>query len=220
MYYIQLNSQVIAYEKVGEGRPVLLIHGNGGSHKEFDVLTEAIKDRYTVVAPDSRGHGESATPGVYHYQDMADDMINLINALELDKPVVVGYSDGGIVALLMAIKDSDVLSGIICCGANLSPKGLKLAESLKIKSAYKKTKNPLLKLMLEEPAITREDLNKITVRATILAGENDMIKESETREIAEGIKLAELNILKGEDHGSYICDSDKLSKYIDEMMLV
>ena len=84
--YIQLNSQVICYEKTGEGSPVILIHGNKGDHHTFDALAETMSNYHTVYAMDSRGYGESATPKEYHYKDMAEDVINLINALH-NKPV-------------------------------------------------------------------------------------------------------------------------------------
>ena len=86
--YIQLNSQVICYEKTGEGSPVILIHGNKGDHHTFDALAETMSQRHTVYAMDTRGHGESATPKEYHYRDMAEDVINLINALDIENPYV------------------------------------------------------------------------------------------------------------------------------------
>ena len=60
--YIQLNSQVICYEKTGQGKPVILIHGNNEDHHIFDTLVETMSKYHTVYAMDSRGHGESATP--------------------------------------------------------------------------------------------------------------------------------------------------------------
>ena len=99
--YIQLNSQVICYEKTGEGSPVILIHGNKGDHHTFDALAETMSNYHTVYAMDSRGYGESATPKEYHYKDMAEDVINLINALDIEKPYLIGFSDGGIIALLI-----------------------------------------------------------------------------------------------------------------------
>ena len=78
--YIQLNSQVICYEKTGEGAPVILIHGNTEDHHIFDRLIEDMEKDHTVYAMDSRGHGESATPKEFHYADMAEDVINLIKA--------------------------------------------------------------------------------------------------------------------------------------------
>lgn len=217
MYYIQLNSQVIAYEKTGEGRPVILIHGNGEDHKVFNELKEILRDNYTVVAVDSRGHGESAMPKEYHYKDMANDMVALIDSLNLVKPIVVGFSDGGIVGLLMAIEHSDILGGLITCGANLTPSGLKWKESWKMKKAYRKDKNPLTYMMMTEPNITEKDLEKISVLTFVMAGEDDAIKEEETRNISAHIADSRLYILEGETHGSYVTHETKLKKYIDDL---
>ena len=122
---IQLNSQVIWYEKSGEGDPVILLHGNQESHEIFDELAARLSERFTVYALDSRGHGKSATPAEIHYEDMATDVIHFVEALEIHKPILCGFSDGGIVALLAAIRRSRLFSRLIVCGANLSPKGLK-----------------------------------------------------------------------------------------------
>ncbi len=216
--YIQLNSQIISYEKTGEGSPVILLHGNGEDHHIFDALAETMSADHTVYAMDSRGHGESATPKAYHYKDMASDVINLIEGLEIDHPVIFGFSDGGIIALLAAIKRSDLLRGIICCGANLSPDGLTRKALHEIKKLYKTNKDPRTLLMLEEPDIKPADLSAITVPALIFAGENDMVKEKETAKIAANIPDSKVQIFKNQDHSSYIVGSDKIYKFIKDFL--
>lgn len=216
--YIQLNSQIISYEKTGEGSPVILLHGNGEDHHIFDALAETMSADHTVYAMDSRGHGESATPKAYHYKDMASDVINLIEGLEIDHPVIFGFSDGGIIALLAAIKRSDLLRGIICCGANLSPDGLTRKALHEIKKLYKTNKDSRTLLMLEEPDIKPADLSAITVPALIFAGENDMVKEKETAKIAANIPDSKVQIFKNQDHSSYIVGSDKIYKFIKDFL--
>ena len=212
--YIQLNSQVICYEKTGEGTPVILIHGNKEDHHIFDELVEVMSREHTVYAMDSRGHGESATPKEYHYSDMADDVLNLIDALDIISPALVGYSDGGIVALLVAIKASNKLSRIVCCGANLTPAGIHHKDLREIKKDYKRDNDPRTLLMLVEPDIEASELQRISVPALIIAGEKDCIKEKETNKIASNIKNAQMLILPGEDHSSYIEHTDKIYNYI------
>ena len=212
--YIQLNSQVICYEKTGEGTPVILIHGNKEDHHIFDELAETMSTHHTVYAMDSRGHGESATPKEFHYKDMAEDVINLIKALDIEKPYLLGFSDGGIIALLVAIKASELLSGIICCGANRSPAGFHHKDLHEIKKEYKKTKDPRTLMMLQEPDISKSDLSRIKVPALIIAGENDCIKEKETLLISDCIPEAATQILPGENHHSYIVETDRLYRYI------
>ena len=212
--YIQLNSQVICYEKTGEGTPVILIHGNKEDHHIFDELVEIMSREHTVYAMDSRGHGESATPKEYHYSDMADDVINLIDALDIISPALEGYSDGGIVALLVAIRASNKISRIVCCGANLSPAGIHHKDLREIKKDYKRDNDPRTLMMLVEPDIDTSELQRISVPALIIAGEKDCIKERETNRIASNIKNSQLLILPGEDHSSYIEHTDKIYNYI------
>lgn len=209
--YIQLNSQILYYEKHGEsGRPILLVHGNGGSHETFDRLIPALAKHYTVYAIDSRGHGLSASPKELHYTDMAEDMAAFIEALSLEAPLFYGYSDGGIVGLLLASAHPDRLSALMVSGANLEPEDLKGHALRRIKKEYKKNPSPLTRLMLEEPHITEEQLARITVPTLVLAGEKDLIKEKVTKKIAAHIPDATLVVVPGEDHGSYIEHSEKL----------
>ena len=216
--YIQLNSQIICYEKTGEGSPVILIHGNSEDHHIFDPLVETMQADHTVYAMDSRGHGESATPKEYHYDDMASDVINLIKGLDIEMPYIIGYSDGGIVALLVAMRAPKRISGIVCCGANLTPAGLHHKAIREIKRQYKETKDPRALLMLEEPNIPVASLKSITVPAMIIAGENDLVKERETVKIAQNIPDSQLLIIKGEDHSSYIVQTDKLYSHVKDFI--
>ncbi|MCR4694877.1 MAG: alpha/beta hydrolase [Pseudobutyrivibrio sp.] len=212
--YVQLNSQIICYEKTGEGSPVILLHGNKGDHHTFDQLAETMSQDHTVYAMDSRGYGESATPKEYHYRDMAEDVINLITGLSIEKPYILGFSDGGIIALLVAIKASNLLSGIICCGANLTPDGIKWSDMHDMKKEYKKTGDPKTLMMITEPDISVSDLGRISVPAMIIAGEKDCIKEKETMRIAQGIPESSVQILPDENHFSYIVGTDTLYRYI------
>ena len=212
--YIQLNSQIICYEKTGEGSPVILIHGNKGDHHTFDALAETMSKDHTVYAMDSRGYGESATPKEYHYADMAADVVNLIKALDIEEPYLLGFSDGAIISLLVAIDHSDLIAGVISCGANLTPDGLKHRDMHDIKKEYKKTQDPKTLMMIQEPNITASQLGKITVPVMVIAGEKDCIKEKETIKISQSIKESSLQILPGEDHASYIVKTDRLYRYI------
>ena len=208
--YIQLNGQILYYEKTGEGQPFLLVHGNDESHEIYDVLRSQLCEHYTVYAIDSRGHGLSATPKELHYIDMAEDIAAFIDALELERPLFYGFSDGAIVGLLLASLYPNKLDKLMISGANLSPKDLKGSMYRSLKKEYKKSHQELHRLMLEEPNITEEDLHDITVPTLVLAGEKDLVKKKVTQKIAQHIEHATLVILPGEDHSSYVEHSDKL----------
>ncbi len=214
--YIQLNGQVIYYEKTGEGSPVILVHGNGETHKTFEVLIPELSRKHTVYALDSRGHGLSAPVSEYHYTDMAEDVAAFVHALDLVKPAFYGFSDGGIVGLIAASKYPTLFSAMIVSGANLTPSGCRLSVRISDRLHYMKSKDPLLRLMLKEPHITRQELSRIAIPTLVLAGSKDLIKKRETKRIASGIPGAELKILPGETHFSYVVKSPKLFPLLDE----
>ncbi|MBQ3920672.1 MAG: alpha/beta hydrolase, partial [Firmicutes bacterium] len=175
-----VNGIDLFYEKTGEGRPLLLIHGNGEDHTIFDEAVEVLKDRFTCYCTDSRGHGQSTTVDVLHYEDMADDMIALLEELDLRDVAVYGFSDGGILGLLIASR-CDRVTTLITSGANLTPKGVipRLRLLIKITNFFKR--DPKLELMIKEPHISAETLGKIRARTLIMAGSGDVVAESETR---------------------------------------
>ena len=176
--YIQLNGQVIYYEKHGEGSPVILVHGNQETHKIFDVLIPKLSKKHTIFAIDSRGHGFSSAPAEYHYTDMAEDIAAFAAALELIRPAFYGFSDGGIVGLIAAAKYPALFSALAVSGANLTPSGWKLFSRLSVQLDYLKKKDPLVRLMLKEPHITRAELAKITVPVLVLAGSKEIGRAS------------------------------------------
>ncbi len=217
--YIHINRQILFYEKSGEGAPILLLHGNGEDHTIFDAVIPLLEQTHTVYAIDSRGHGESNPTQDFHYADMADDIAQLIEALEIESPIVYGFSDGGIIGLLLAIHYPGLISKLIISGANLNPHGIKPLSLLKIRRHYQKTNSPLDKMMLEEPEITPSDLSKIQIPVLVLAGSKDMIKASHTKLIAQNLPNARLQIAQGEDHGSYVIHSNKLYTYLKEFIV-
>lgn len=117
---VEINGVSICYEQQGGGRPVILLHGNGGSHHTFDGLIKRLSASYTVYAPDSRGHGHSGKAGPLSYEQLASDTAELIRVLGLEKPMLYGFSDGGIVGLLVASGWPGLLSKLAVSGANSS----------------------------------------------------------------------------------------------------
>lgn len=218
--YIHINRQILYYDKTGKGSPLLLLHGNGEDHTIFDAVIPLLEKEYTVYAIDSRGHGESNPTEEYHYEAMADDIAEFITSLEIDRPAIYGFSDGGIIGLLVAIHYPKLISRLIISGANLNPRGVKQSCLSRIKKHYKKTNSPLDKMMLDEPDISTEQLNNVQIPVLVLAGENDIIRLSHTKKIAKNLPCSQLQIVPGEDHGSYIEHSSKLYPYIKEFLTI
>ena len=124
-YDVELQDITMHYAKCGSGYPLLLIHGNGNSHKDLEDLALRLANDYTVYALDSRSQGQSTYTDEISYQLMAKDVMQFIKKLGLVKPYVIGHSDGGIVAIQMAIDYPDLLGAFVACGANSNPSGLK-----------------------------------------------------------------------------------------------
>lgn len=211
---ILVNNVNLYYEVYGEGKPIILLHGNSETHEIFDKLIDKLKESYKVYAIDSRCHGKSEDPIDISYDIMSNDIIQFIKKLSIENPILYGFSDGGIVGLLVAIKEPNLLSKLIVSGANVTPDGIKKSDYILSKVMYFFTKNKLFKMMLNEPNITSEELKKINVPTIILAGEKDIIKYQHTKYIANNISNSTLDIIKNEKHGSYIIHSEKIYKIL------
>ena len=198
---INVNDLNLFYEKKGSGRPLLMIHGNSEDHTIFDEAAEVLKDHFTVYQLDSRDHGQSDKVKEVHYDDMADDV------------VYYGFSDGGILGILSAPK-TDRITRMILSGANLTPNGVKLSLKLLVKVFYFFTRDSKLKMILNEPNISKEDLAKVKVKTTVVVGEKDMVTMEETKIIAENIPDSKLIVLPKEGHGSYIVHKTKIADLI------
>ena len=211
---ITVNNVNLYYEVAGSGAPLVMVHGNGESHGIFDKAVSLLAEHFTCYLLDSRGHGQSQPVAEYHYADMAEDVCQFIQALGLENVTYYGFSDGGIIGLLLASKHPKLLAKMIISGANTRPD----AVSKRIVRLFKVInflhKNPLFELMLTEPHITKEQLQAIETPTLVLAGSKDLVLEEDTRFIAESIPHATLKILPGESHTSYIVHKEKIAKLI------
>ncbi|SHH52071.1 Pimeloyl-ACP methyl ester carboxylesterase [Sporobacter termitidis DSM 10068] len=207
---IRVNGIDLWYEKTGDGPPIVLLHGNGESHRIFSVLTGQLSENFTVYALDSRDHGQSGKSRELTYGLMTEDTARFIEALGLDRPAVCGFSDGGIIGLMLASWYPGLLSRLVVCGASTSPEGTKRGWLRLFRLLYLITRDKKYRLMLTEPHITKEDLKSIDIPVLVLAGEKDMIRAEDTRFIAGSIPGAALRILRKENHMSYVINSPKL----------
>lgn len=211
---ILVNNVKLYYEEYGSGKPIILLHGNQESHEIFDKLINKLKDNYKVYAIDSRCHGKSENPIDISYDLMCDDIIDFIKKLHIDSPMLYGFSDGGIIGILVAIKEPNLLSKLIVSGANITPDVFTTFDLLLTKLFYFFTRSKYIKMMLDEPNIPLKDLQKITIPVHVLAGEKDVIKLEHTKLIADNIKNSTMEIIPKEKHGSYIIHSDKIYEII------
>ena len=213
--WINVNGIKMYYEVHGSGRPLIMVHGNSEDHNIFYDSRVLLSKHFTVYTVDSRGHGHSTRVEELHYDDMADDMIAFMDQLDLRDVIFYGFSDGGIIGLLAAMK-SDRISMLITSGANLTPAGVMAPFRIIAKAAYAVTKDPKMKLMLDEPDISTDKLAQIKVPTVVMAGEKDLVLERETAKIAMSIPGAKLRIIPGEGHGSYIVHKSRIADIIME----
>ncbi len=119
-HYIQANGLDIYYEEHGQGNPLLLIHGGLLTGNSWKPYLTAFAEHYRVITPDSRGHGRTANPsGKMSYRLLADDTAALAQALDLHKPLIFGYSDGGQAALEIGIHYPDLPQALVFGGTQL-----------------------------------------------------------------------------------------------------
>ncbi|WP_080190466.1 alpha/beta fold hydrolase [Salmonella enterica] len=116
--FVEANGIKIHYVEEGEGPPLLLIHGGGLTAKSWQGLAKEASRYFRVIMPDSRGHGLTNNPqGTFSYDLMTEDMAAFVKALKLEKPLVMGYSDGGMVVLKLTSRYPDLARAAIVGGA-------------------------------------------------------------------------------------------------------
>jgi pimeloyl-ACP methyl ester carboxylesterase len=208
------------YEVYGSGEPLLLIHGNGGSTRDFTAQIAHFRKNYQVIAMDSRDQGRSGdSAGKITYEKMTDDQAALLEHLKLAGVNVVGWSDGGIEALLLAIRHPGKVKKLVSMAANLTPQGLHpdalgfIGEMLKDPNIPARDRK-VTEMMLTEPQIKLTDLEEITVPALILASDHDMISDGHTLDIFHHIPTAQLQIFANATHMIPFDDPDRFNSIV------
>ena len=196
----------------GQGEPLILLHGNGENCDYFVGQIDVFAQDYHVYALDTRGHGKTQrgeTP--FTIRQFADDLLAFMGAQGIDKAHILGFSDGGNIAMIFAMKYPERILRLILDGANLDAKGVKPSIQIPIEIGYRFAKlfakksaearqhAEMLGLMVNDPNVRPEELSAIKAKTLVIAGNKDMIKETQTRLIASSIPDAQLVILEG-DH--------------------
>ncbi len=211
---IEVNGVSLFYACEGAGKPVILLHGNGGSHNDLETTTRQLAQAgYRVYAIDSRGQGANPPLPEYHYKEMAEDVHQFIEALQIHRPAVFGFSDGGIIALQLEVMYPGTFSVITTGGANIFVKDALIPE-FAATFLTQKNPNPLTRMLMEEPNMTVEEVATIACPALIMAGDSDLIRQEHTHLIARTIPQGQAMIVPNADHGSYIYHSTRVGKLI------
>lgn len=215
---VQLSEVTMHYAVYGDkGHDFILVHGNGGSMKSLEEAAHYLANDYKVYVIESRCHGQSSDPGEISYDLMAKDIKEFCEIMKLDKPYLMGHSDGGINALTVAYTYPELLGGFISCGANSVPETFKPYFPLGVKVMNMVKPDKLNDMMLTLPEIDAEKLSKITCPAFIVAGEYDIMWLSDTAFIHENIKDSKVAIIKSANHSSYISQDGKQAYALADM---
>ena len=198
------------YLERGAGDALILLHGNGESLDYFAGQLDFFARFYRVIALDTRGHGASPRGSApFTIRQFAEDLRAFMDERGIDSAHILGFSDGGNIALSFALKYPQRVRKLILNGANLDPLGVKLHVQIPIVLGYHlarlfagkrpeaRKKMELLGLMVNEPRFAPQDLRRLELPALVIAGDRDMIRDRHTRLIADSLPNARLAILKG-----------------------
>ncbi|MEI6683854.1 MAG: alpha/beta hydrolase [Bacteroidota bacterium] len=215
-------------EEYGKGKPLLVIHGNGGSIASMKNQISCFAKNYRVIAADSRSQGKSADGSdSLSYEMMADDYSALLDSLHVKSACVIGWSDGGIIGLLLAIRHPGKVKRLAATGANIRPdssavayadiRGMEIqVERMKKlpQDAAVRNEIKLTRLMIREPNISHQALQSITCPVLIIGGDHDIIKTEHTLEISRNIPGSSLWILPGSGHDTCIRFKDDFNEQV------
>lgn len=229
--YYNIRGFKMYCETYGRGKPLIMIHGNSGSIGSFSNNIPYFSQRYKVIVADSRAQGNS-----HDYADsltfemMADDEAALMDSLHIKSAYVLGWSDGGVVALLMAIRHPEKVIKLAASGANLRPDSSAIIPDLwkKQQKIYETSKNKVLtshrdkndwKIFLLDwlqPNISLTATKTIRCPSLIIGGDHDLIPVKHTIQISQNIPNSIVWIVPKSGHATLIEHRDEFNKRVDQ----
>lgn len=198
------------YLERGQGEPLILLHGNGESSDYFQHQIDVFAGYYHVYAPDTRGHGRTPRGDrPFTIRQFSDDLLQFMQAHQIEKAHLLGFSDGGNIAMIFAMQHPERVDRLILDGANLDPGGVKRSTQIPIEIGYRIARRfaqrsdparknaEMLGLMVNDPDIRPEELKAIRARTLVMAGTKDMIRREHTCLIADSIPDSRLVFIRG-----------------------
>ena len=239
--YANVNGLRMYYEVHGTGPVLVLLHGGGGSGEQFSHQVPTFEKRFRVILPDMCAQGRTNDrPGALTYHSMAEDVLALMNRLGVKRFDVMGWSDGGISGLDLAIHHPDRLRRLVTFGANTSPDGLNPPDRAFLDTAsvasfgegmrkgwsalspepehYEVAMQKLLTMWKTLPQFTPGELHSIRAKVMVCAGENDLVRPEHTRALADAIPGSTLWIVPGASHGAMIERPDQVNARVIEFL--
>ena len=228
--YYNIRGIKMYCEIYGQGMPLLMIHGNSGSISSFENNIPYFEKKYKVIAVDSRSQGKSIDmKDSLSFEMMADDFAVLLDTLHIKSAYVLGWSDGAINALLLAIRHPEKVIKLVATGANLWPDSTALMPSVwkdmqhqyqtsvnkKLTTEKEKNDWKLFLLDYDQPHIPLSALHKIKCPSLIVCGDHDLIPVQHTKLIAANIPNAVFWLVPNSGHATLIEHKDEFDKRAD-----
>lgn len=223
---IQLN-----YIEKGTGTPLILLHGNGGSYEYFNNQIDYFAKWYRVIALDTRGHGASPRgEKPFRIRQFAEDLKDFMNEKGIGRAHILGFSDGGNIALVFALSYPQMVDRLILNAANLHPRGVKARIMIPIRLSYRsalmaaqvnkeaKPMAEMLGLLVRDPKVKKERLSELKMRTLVIAGTKDLIREKHTRLIAGCIPDSKLVFVEG-GHGIAEENPTAFNKEVEQFLM-
>ncbi|MBC5585742.1 alpha/beta fold hydrolase [Eggerthella sp. NSJ-70] len=219
------------YREQGSGETLILLHGNGEDGSYFEHQIDAFASRFRVIALDTRGHGKSPRgEAPFTIRQFADDLLAFMDEHGIERAHLLGFSDGGNIALVFALAHPKRVGKLVLNGANLDAGGVKPSVQLPIVAGYRiasffgrwseqaRRNAEMLGLMVNDPNIAPEELAALSTPTLVVAGTKDMIKEDHTRLIASGIPGARLAFVEG-DHFVAAGNPEEFNRVVEGFLL-
>ncbi len=204
------------YREAGSGEPLILLHGNGEDGSHFADVMKHFASRYRVIAVDTRGHGKSPRgEAPFTIRQFAEDLREFMDQQKIEKANLLGFSDGGNIALIFALQYPERVLRLILNGANLNAEGVKPSVQIPVEIGYRmaricskisqraKKNAEIVGLMVHDPNIDPDQLRSLCMPVLVIAGKQDMIKQKHTELIAKSIPNAWLSIIPGDHFIAY-----------------
>ena len=206
---------------------LLLLHGNGEDLRIFHSQIRYFSQFYRTIAVDTRGHGLS-TRGTapFNFYTFAADLLAVLDALEIERAHIVGFSDGAITALHTALTAPERISSMVLLGVNCNTQGLRCMPRLLIRLTYAwlsisslfstkmRQRKEIWRLMVYQPNLTVSEISHINVPTLVITGEKDMVSQRQNDEISRAISGSQRLIIPDGNHFWWLKQPEVLNQLV------
>lgn len=237
--YVEIGGLRTWYDEQGTGDPLVLLHGGLVTNETWGAQLPAFAQRFRVLAPERRAHGHTPdVEGPLSYDDMAAATIGFLETVVGGPAALVGWSDGGVVGLLVAIARPDLVTKLVAVSANFNtagsiPEAAAMAEHMTpdspdmamFRGLYEATTPDgadhwpvvvakMVEMFTTQPDISPSDLARIEAPTLVMVGDDDMLRLEHTAELYRAVPKAELAVVPGTSHAVLMEKPDLANRII------